>query len=241
MDAAHKAQQLLEAKDYPAAIAHFTTALATSPKSPVWLIQRSTAYQRNNQSELAVLDAESAVLAARERGKRELIATAQFRRGIALHNLGRFGDARLCFLWCSRLNDKEKGLTMWVAKNTKDYEGAGEEAEENQIMVKEIPEARVEVKQVEEKGKSPAAAATSAKKVEEKPKAEAKVVSNTPAAPLAPTSKDKIRMEWYQNPTAVSVTIFAKGIPKENAEIVIEEGAVSPYHSHQGRKYANKP
>jgi suppressor of G2 allele of SKP1 len=242
MESAHKAQKFLEAKDYAAAITHFTNALKTS-NSPVWLIQRSTAYQRNNEHDLAVLDAENAVLAARERGKRELIATAQFRRAIALHSQGRYGDARLCFIWCNKYNEKEKGLTMWVAKNKKDYDKAGgDEAECNKTTVKEIPEPHIDVKQIEAKteGKGKGIAASTAntvkpkqaddKKGEAEAKTESKVKSipATTPAPVAPTPKEKVRMEWYQSSATVSISIFAKGIPKEEAEVVIEEGAVSP-------------
>lgn len=217
MNDAHKAQAALEARDYPAAIALLTSALKTS-QSPLWLIQRSTAYQRNNQHELALADADNAVIAARNRGKRELIATAHLRRAIALNGLGRYGDARLCLIWTTKFNEKEKGTTLWMSKNKQDFDRAGgDTAECNQITVKEIPD---EVKEV-----------TPTK--EEKPQGEKKVdkgkgvaAATVPVA-LTQTPKEKVRQEWYQSPNTVTIEIFAKGIPKENAEVDIGEGSVS--------------
>jgi suppressor of G2 allele of SKP1 len=215
MNEAHKGQIALESKDYPAAIANLTAALKTS-QSPLWLIQRSTAYQRNSQYELALADADNAVLAARSRGKRELIATAHYRRAIALHGLGRFGDARLCLHWCTKYNEKEKGLTLWVAKVKADFDKAGgEEAACNQTTVKEVPD---EVKEV----------------VKDEPKNEQSKGKSVPlkeavakSVPPVQTPKEKVRQEWYQSTNTVTIEIFAKGIPKENSEVNIQDGTVS--------------
>jgi suppressor of G2 allele of SKP1 len=222
MNGAHKAQAALEAKDYPAAIALLTSALKTS-QSPLWLIQRSTAYQRNNQHELALADADNSVLAARNRGKRELIATAHLRRAIALNALGRYGDARLCLIWTTKFNDKEKGTTLWMSKNKQDFDRAGgNEAECNQITVKEIPD---EVKEV---------ASTKEEKPKEEKKADkgkgisgAAAAAATTTVAATQTPKEKVRQEWYQSTNTVTIEIFAKGIPKENVEIDIGEGSVS--------------
>ncbi|KAH8782132.1 SGS domain-containing protein, partial [Hyaloscypha finlandica] len=200
---ATKGQAALASSDYATAISHLTKALnSQSNPSPLWLIQRSIAYQRTSQHALALADADNAVLAAHARGKRELIATAHFRRAVALHGMGRYGDARLCLLWCQKFNEKEKGVTMWQAKVKADYEKAGgEEAECNRVSVKEVPDkAQVNVaKAGPEKAAAPAA------------------TSQTP--------KEKIRNEWYQSNTTVTIEIFAKGVPRD-AEVDIQEGSL---------------
>ncbi|KAI9047195.1 hypothetical protein LZ554_008649 [Drepanopeziza brunnea f. sp. 'monogermtubi'] len=210
---AAKGQEALKIADYAAAINHLTTALKTS-QSPLWLIQRSTAYQRTKQHELALADADNALLASINRGKRDLIATSHFRRAVALHGMGRFGDARLCLNWCMQKNAKEKCLTMWMAKVKSDYEKAGgEEAECNKKTVKEIPDKVEEVVKPKEEKKA----------VEKHKVAEvnnAPLVSVAPVAP-ATTPKEKIRTEWYQSTNTVTVEVFAKGIPKESAEVKI--------------------
>lgn len=202
----------LEGRDYATAIEQLTKALATNPSnpSPLWLIQRSTAYQRSAQYELALADADAAVHAAKARARREFIATAHFRRAVALHGLKRFGDARLCLTWCRKSNEKEKGLGIWQAKVKNDFDKAekelGSDAAEVRTTVKEIP-IKVE-ENAKEKDDSPATSA------------------QAPAPPIV-TSKEKIRHEWYQSPSSITITIFAKGIPKDRAEVSIEEQSVS--------------
>ncbi|KAE8441950.1 hypothetical protein EG329_004158 [Mollisiaceae sp. DMI_Dod_QoI] len=211
---ANKGQAALQSSDYPAAIAHLTQALK-STQSPLWLIWRSTAYQRTSQHELALADADNAVLAAIKRSKRDLIATAHFRRAVALQALGRYGDARMCLHWVKEYNEKEKGLMIWVAKVKADYDKAGgEEAECNKVTVKKVPD---EVKEVskdtkpvkEEKGKDTLVTAQDV----------------TPAAP-AQTPREKIRHEWYQSPNTVTIEIFAKGLPKDKTEVKIDAGSL---------------
>lgn len=208
-------QTALQNGDYAKAVQHYTSALKES-QSPLWLIQRSTAYQRLGQHELALADADNAVLAAIDRARREQIATAHFRRAVALHGLKRYGDARMCLYWCRKANEKEKGLGIWQAKVQADYDKAGgEEAEGNKITVKEIPD---KVEEVQE----------SSKIVEDtKPRSAAAPVS----APPVQTPKEKIKHDWYQSNTTVTISILAKGVPKDKAEVTIEEESVSCNYS----------
>jgi suppressor of G2 allele of SKP1 len=221
---ATKGQQALQNSDYPAAVKYLTLAISstTGTPSPLWLIQRSTAYQRTSKHDLALADADSALLAAIKRGKRDLMATAHFRRAVALHGLKRYGNARLCLHWCGKLNEKEKGLTIWIAKVKNDFDAAGgDDAECNQTTVKEIPDPVEEVKsEVEEK---------KVDKGKGKAKENNGVVVPTPApvpVAAAQTPKEKVRHEWYQSPNSVTISIFAKGIPKEQADIIIAEGSL---------------
>src|SRR4051794_5978021 len=77
----------------------YTRAIAGTPTSVDYYIKRSTANQRAGKHEDAQNDAEIAVKLATNRGKRELIGTAQLRRAISLTLLERFGDAGECFKW----------------------------------------------------------------------------------------------------------------------------------------------
>ncbi|KUJ17466.1 SGS-domain-containing protein [Mollisia scopiformis] len=208
---ANKGQAAIQAGDYATAINYLTQAIQIS-KSPLWLTWRATAYQRTKQYELALADGDNAVLAAIKRSKRDLIANAHFRRAVALHGLKRYGDARMCLHWVKEYNEKEKGLTIWLAKIKTDYDNAGgDEAECNQVTVKKVPD---EVEDVS-KDTKPAA----------KEKVEAPAVAAIPVAP-AQTPKEKIRHEWYQSPTTITIEIFAKGVPKENTEVKIEAGSL---------------
>lgn len=133
----------------------------------------------------------------------------------------------MCLHWVKKWNEKEKGMTLWIAKMKNDYDQAGgEDAECNKVTVKEIPDPVLEAGIEEtdsmkpakvDKGKGKEVVVEKALPVKEK---------SAPAA-VVPTSKDKIRHEWYQSTNTVTIEIFAKGIPKEKAEILIEEESVS--------------
>jgi suppressor of G2 allele of SKP1 len=214
-------QKALEAKDYSGAIKHYTEALKFS-NSPLWLTQRSTAYQREGAHELALHDAEDAVLSAISRGKRELIAAAQMRRAIALYSLGRYGDARLCFTWVRKLNEKEKGLGMWQAKVVAEFDKLDEEADGRKTTIKEVPD---------KMDRAPNETEFKANTISEKAPATITklpvgvTTGSSSTTTLAQTPKDKIRHEWYQSSSNVTITIFAKNVPKDKADIQI--GALS--------------
>ncbi|PYH28830.1 co-chaperone SGT1 [Aspergillus neoniger CBS 115656] len=93
MNAASLGDTALQSSDPTTATLHYTTALLTHPRSPSYFIKRSTAFSRLKPTPnlpAALRDAESAVLLARERGKRELIVEAQMRRAIVLFLMGRY-------------------------------------------------------------------------------------------------------------------------------------------------------
>jgi suppressor of G2 allele of SKP1 len=124
----------------------------------------------------------------------------------------------MCFNWCHKRNEKEKGLTIWLAKVKQEYEkSGGEEAECNKLTVKETPDKVEEVKAEKE---------VEVNRKNEDVKKEIETPSVVPAPP-AQTPTEKIRHEWYQSGPQVSITIFAKGVPKEQAEVIIEEGNVN--------------
>ncbi|KAJ5735743.1 uncharacterized protein N7483_000868 [Penicillium malachiteum] len=103
MNSAVKGEKALAESNAPLAIQHFTRALSELPRAPTYYIQRSIAYSRLKPVDggpnpaAALQDAETALLLARERGKRELILFAQMRRGIAFFHLERYGDAHYLF------------------------------------------------------------------------------------------------------------------------------------------------
>lgn len=109
---------------------------------------------------------------------------------------------------------------MGVVKSAYDAAG-GDDAEENQIGVKEIPDAVVEVggedkkEDKKEKGKE--------KEVMREEKESAPVVP----APAKATPKEKIRHDWYQSNQSVTIDLLAAGVPKVQVEANFEERSVS--------------
>jgi suppressor of G2 allele of SKP1 len=103
MNAAAEGDKALAASNAPLAIQHYTRALMELPRAPSYYLQRAIARSRvkpadgGPKSREALQDAEIALSLARERGKRELILSAQMRRGVALFQLERYADAKFLF------------------------------------------------------------------------------------------------------------------------------------------------
>ena len=233
--AANNGQKALDSKDYPAAITHYTRAInstVSSPVSPLWLIQRSTAYQRTGAYARALKDAEHAHQSATARGRKELIATAHFRRAVAYYGLREYGNARMCLIWTRQFNENERGLGMWQAKVAADWEKAGGEAAEcNKVTAVEKPvymesEDIDEIKQ--QTGKEENKSKGSGKGKEAVREESGAAVAKPVAAAVKPatTAYDNIRVEWYQTGASVTIEILCKGIPKERTTVKFEEGQV---------------
>ncbi|EMC94114.1 hypothetical protein BAUCODRAFT_36587 [Baudoinia panamericana UAMH 10762] len=215
---ANAGKKALEAKDWSSAITHYTHAIADSPTSPDYLIQRSTAYQRAGQYPEALRDAENAVLAAQKRAKREAIVEAQFRRGVACYSLERYGDAEFLFKLVERMDGKHKMVKIWqgrVAISLKDLGDGGEKAVCN---IKETPEAKSEA--IATNVTNGTATATNGHST---------CTSAQPSPTPAPqqTPADKIRHEWYQNTQNIYLTLLAKGVPADKASIDITARSLS--------------
>ena len=168
MNAAAQGDKALSSSNLPLAIQHFTQALTELPRAPAYYISRSTAYTRLKPADggpnpqAALRDAEIGLTLARERGKRELMLSAQMRRAISLYQLGRYGDAAFVLgivdekAGASSLpEDKSAGiqaamsgqkkgifgseLPVWLAKVRRTIRGLPEEDEKLVVSVVEIP------------------------------------------------------------------------------------------------------
>ncbi|KAJ5794694.1 hypothetical protein N7457_001293 [Penicillium paradoxum] len=103
MNAAAEGDKASAESNYTLAIQHYTRALSELPRAPTYYISRSTAFSRLKSADggpnyqAALNDAEIALHLARERGKRELMISAQMRRAVSLYQLERYGDAEFVF------------------------------------------------------------------------------------------------------------------------------------------------
>ncbi|KAJ5191491.1 uncharacterized protein N7498_010476 [Penicillium cinerascens] len=103
MDYAAKGDDALAKSNAHLAFEYYTRALIQHPRSPNYYIQRATALGRlkpehgGPNPNHALQDSEAALALAVERGKRELILSAQFRRAVSLFQLERYGDALYLF------------------------------------------------------------------------------------------------------------------------------------------------
>ncbi|KAL8935626.1 MAG: hypothetical protein Q9216_005332 [Gyalolechia sp. 2 TL-2023] len=227
MDQAAKGAAALTSKDFLAAVAHYTDAIAANSQAVDYYIKRSTAYTRISPPDhaAAFTDAETALALASRRGKRELIIQAQLRRAIALFSLERYGDSRQCFEWVKQMDEKEKSLKIWEMKLETKLKALSEDDEKAKNTVKQYPEVDIPVQK--EVKKSTTSTAVESDKTTTNGAEQSRKPEHTPKFEGVQTPADKIRHEWYQTPDNVVVSLFAKGVPKDKATIEIQERSLA--------------
>ncbi|ETS80175.1 hypothetical protein PFICI_07704 [Pestalotiopsis fici W106-1] len=92
----------IKAGNYAEGIEKLSQALKQQ-RAPLWLIERSKAYLRTEQFELALHDAEHALSIALSRANRDLMIEAQLRRAITLFRMQKYADADVCAYWTLQL------------------------------------------------------------------------------------------------------------------------------------------
>ncbi|KAI9892246.1 MAG: hypothetical protein M1814_001705 [Vezdaea aestivalis] len=220
----------VQASDFSKAITEYTAAIKELPNASPYYTARSTAYLRQTPPDLdsALHDAEYAITLAYKRGSKELIATAQMRRGIALFRSGRIAEASKVFEfvrvkgggWIQGSSGQNEGsdasttdygragikgvsgLEAWEIRCQNALKGKEEEAEK--VEVQEIP--KVQAPNIGGTAKSTAAPVSIASPVTK---------TATDAPKQSQTLAHNIRHDWYQSVTEVNISIYAKGIPPD--------------------------
>ena len=219
MNQAVQGKSALSSGDFNSAISHYTAAISQNSQAVDYYIQRSIAYTRLTPPNhaAALTDAEHAVVLAEKRAKRELIASSQLRRAIALFGLERWADSKQCLQWVKKLNDKDKSLAIWEMKVDGKLKGLEEGDERAKVGVKETPYIMLSPPETD--------------KVENNKPAKESPVASIPSTTSGSTSStqtpaEKIRSDWYQSSDTVTVTLLAKGIPKDRVHVKIEESLI---------------
>ncbi|KAH7071518.1 hypothetical protein BKA63DRAFT_518110 [Paraphoma chrysanthemicola] len=222
MNDARNGEAALAASKYDEAIEHYTKALAVNTTAVKYYINRSTAYQRSSKYAEALSDAEIAVVLGTKRGSRELIKDSQFRRALALFFLGRYGDAEHVLKIVKKLDEKEKTLPIWEMKVAAKLKDLPEDDEKRKVTVKDVPDVEIP---------SAPAAKPASSEVKASPKTDAP--ADVPK-PVVPTPANKIKHDWYQNNDNVTITILAKGAPKDTTVVEFEKDSFSIAFPIQG-------
>ncbi|KAI1621821.1 hypothetical protein EDD37DRAFT_636316 [Exophiala viscosa] len=253
MEQAAQGATALKASDYAGALSAYTRALIEHPLSPDYLTQRSVAFTRLKppRHELALKDAEYAVLSAQKRAKREKIQAAQQRRAIALYGLGRYADAKFILTsiekWISK-DQKSKApkmeWDMWMARIEAKLKKLPES--EQETTIKEYPDFDLPTEKdmleqlkpqlsadgryilpedvVARSSEPPSTTKAQATNGQTSTNGDAK--STTSTTPSTLTALPKIRHEWYQNAQSITLTIYAKGVSKDTADIEIHDDSI---------------
>lgn len=218
-----------EHPDFQRVIELYTKAITTTPHAPGYYINRSIGYLKVKppQNAEALSDAEVGVVLARKRENHELISLAQFRRGLALVRMGRYGDAAQCFKWTKMLQAAEEKLprelkTLPTQNLMVESKLLGMKSDDMkaQVTVKEVPDIDVKNlgKEAQKQTRSSSNSQTIAGEMPVSRDQQASTVEKKPEQ----TPADKIKHDWYQNQATVTVTLFAKGIPQDKASVDIQ-------------------
>ncbi|KAF2725134.1 SGS-domain-containing protein [Polychaeton citri CBS 116435] len=211
MDSAARGAKALATGDLETAISEYTAAIKSSPTSPDYHAKRSQAYQRSGKNEEALKDAEKAVVLAQKRAKRESIIDAQYKRAVALYNLGRYADAAFVADVVKKMDEKNKLVDVLKGRALSGIGKLADGDENKLVRVTEIPVPEDESLMRETKT----------------PNGGGHITTATQPQLLQQTPADKIRHEWYQNSDNVYFTLLAKGVPQEKAVIDITSTSLS--------------
>jgi suppressor of G2 allele of SKP1 len=222
MDQAARGAAALQAKDYKEAIRLYTLAIEQSPSSPDYYIQRSTAHHRAEDYEAALRDSEIAVVAAINRAKREAITKAQLRRALALFALKRYGDAKFVLAMVKELDAKDKTIPVWEARTETKLKDLTEDDPARKVTVEKNPSVKVPDPKVEATAKTVEKMSVGEN---QKPGSSAGPAASI-AASVVQTPPSKIKHDWFQSQDKVTVTLLAKGVPKDRLRVDIQERSV---------------
>jgi suppressor of G2 allele of SKP1 len=129
--------KLVQANKYAEGIEKLTQALK-SHAAPAWLLERSKAYMRTKEFDLALHDAQKALSVAYSRANRDQMVQAQLRRAITLFRMGQYANADVCAFWAIQLCDAAKASEDDGQQNKVDDKG------DYTTTLKEVNEAQAE-------------------------------------------------------------------------------------------------
>ena len=229
MDHASKGAAAISASDFQAAVDHYTNAIAINPQAVDYYIKRSIASTRLSSPNhtAAYKDSEIALMLASKRAKRELIAQSQLRRAIALFGLQRWADAKQSFAWAKKLDEKNNIFKIWEMKVDEKLNALPENDSARQADLKEIPDVELPKAEAKKAERKPEGAAEIQEGAANKGKAAAAETASASPGDGLQTPVGKTRHEWYETNDSVTVTLYAKGVPKDKTTIELQKRSLA--------------
>jgi suppressor of G2 allele of SKP1 len=245
MEHAERGAAALNKGDAADALVHYTRALLERPTSPDYYIQRSKAFARLSppRHDLALRDAEYAVLYARARGSRPKMEEAQLRRLPSLYNLGKYNMVKELIKIGAKWENKN-GLGLWQAKLDQKLrslpveEHGGDDETLEEVPAVYLPSDTSSIKllkqQINPDGTYNFDVSTEPV-VEEQVDAPAETSVASLPATSEPAIPVTIRQDWFQTGTTVTISLFAKGIDASKFEAIIEKNSLSVSFPNPGQ------
>ncbi|KAF9918320.1 Protein SGT1 A [Lobosporangium transversale] len=192
-------------EDYEEALNFYTKAIEINASHVEIFLKRSTTYQKLGKDKEAYEDALKALELIKERPSVDVSveAKAQLRKGVAAYHIQDYQTAKAALEACHALSPEQRTLASWMRKVDQEL------AKQPKTIPAPTP--------------TSASAATSTA-------AAAPAPTPAPApvpAPAVTPAVHRVRHEWYQNDTYVTISVFIKNVKKESVDINITENALS--------------
>jgi len=201
-DLLQKANTLFVDEDFNSALDAYNQAIQLDETNSDAFVRRSLTHTKLGNFTDALEDANKAISLDSKNGKGYL------RKGIACFELEEYETALSAFEKALSLDPDNPTLKTWIRKCNAE------------LGVDESP-----LPPVVNHSPSPAPPVSSAPSVPSPSPISTPAPAPAPAS--APTPASKIRHEWYQNNSHVFVTVFAKGVKKEDATVDIQPDSLS--------------
>lgn len=198
-----KGNEAFVAENYQSAIDLYTSALSLEPHFADCLVARSHAYIKADKFELAKTDADKAIdiIRASSDSTSPVAGKAFLRSGVASFHLGRYKEARNCFVEGQKLGE-EGGLKQWMSWCDDKIKKFGDNA--SGVKTAAAPStAEVKMDTAEATPALDIAKATPALK-------ETNAQASTSAYEQSAMPVPKISHDWYQTETTVVVEVRIK-------------------------------
>jgi len=212
----NKGNEAFVAENYKEAIEQYSNALSVDPQFVDCLVARAHAYTKSDSYDLAKKDADKAIDITRawHQPNTPTATKAFLRSGVASFHLGRYKEAKNCFLEGQKLGE-ESGLAQWMTWCDEKIKKYGDFAPGVKPDVKKVdPPPQPEIKKD--------IASEIATLNVEKPEVATSNSYDASAMPVA-----KISHDWYQTETTVVVEVRIKKLSGENVAVEIQEATLS--------------
>ncbi|KAG0328717.1 Protein SGT1 A [Dissophora globulifera] len=201
-------------EDYEGALDFYSKALAIDNNHAEALLKRSATYQKLGQHNEAYDDAITALSIVQNESAKDssVEAKALLRKGVAAFHLQEYSTAKVALDACRALNPELPTLATWTKKNDQELAKRAESDPSPAPAAAPSTPASATIADVTP-ATSPVPAHTSP--------------ATTPVpAPLTPAAH-RVRHEWYQNDSFVTISVFIKNARDDMVDINITESALS--------------
>ncbi|KAG0239134.1 Protein SGT1 A [Actinomortierella wolfii] len=203
-------------EDYELALDLYSQAIAQSSTHPEIFLKRSTTYQKLGKDKEAYDDAIKALALVQEKASvdKDVEAKALLRKGVAAYHLQDYATAKAALEACHAINPELRTLSQWMRKVDQEYAKLPK------------PAATTEAAAAPAATTSAFTTAAPSDKSSGTPIASAATIAAAAAQPTTP-AVHRVRHEWYQNDSYVTISVFIKNAKKENVDVQMTERTVS--------------